>query len=77
MLKDHNDQGVIWKCLACEYQTKFKPVLYEHVESKHIDSVGYNCPHCVKFCRTRNALRSHISRQHSEFSVKKGKHWVF
>ena len=70
MVKHQTDQGVLWQCVDCGYQTKFKPVMFEHVESKHIESAGYTCPHCNKFCRTRNALRSHVSRQHPEHSTK-------
>ena len=70
-MKQQTEQGVLWMCGDCEYQTKFKPVMFEHVESKHIESAGYNCQHCMKFCRTRNALRSHVTRQHPEHSLKR------
>ena len=35
--------GSLWRCQVCEYVTKQKGALFEHVESKHTLSVGYNC----------------------------------
>ena len=65
MVKENTENGVIWRCADCDHQTKFRTSLFEHVESKHIDSSGYICQYCLKLCRTRNALRSHIHRQHN------------
>jgi len=66
MQKEMTETGILWRCLDCQYTTKFKPVLFQHVESKHTLSSGYNCQFCGKFCPSRNALRSHISRQHKQ-----------
>ena len=66
MLKEVTESGVMWRCVDCGHQTKFRTSLFEHCESKHIiESSGYLCQYCQKFCRTRNALRSHVNRQHS------------
>ena len=65
MVKEITEEGgSLWRCQVCDYVTKQKGALFEHVESKHTLSVGYNCHVCGKFCPTRNALRSHVSRQH-------------
>jgi len=65
MVKDITENGVVWRCADCGHQTKFRTSLFEHVESKHVESSGYVCQYCFKHCRTRNALRSHINRQHT------------
>lgn len=65
MVKDNTENGVVWRCADCGHQTKFRTSLFEHVESKHVESSGYICQFCLKLCRTRNALRSHINRQHN------------
>ena len=65
MVKEITEEGgSLWRCQVCDYVTKQKGALFEHVESKHTLSDGYNCHVCGKFCPTRNALRSHVSRQH-------------
>ena len=65
MVKEITEEGgSLWRCQVCDYVTKQKGALFEHVESKHTLSGGYNCHVCGKFCPTRNALRSHVSRQH-------------
>jgi len=58
--------GAHWRCLDCDFASPYRHVLFNHVESKHIQTVGYNCQYCAKFCPSRNALRSHVSRQHKQ-----------
>ena len=53
-----------WQCTACGWQTKFKTRLYEHVEAKHVETNGYTCPICQKFCPTQKALKIHRSKYH-------------
>ena len=55
-----------WKCSDCDYRTKNNSVLYEHIESKHVDHPGYECDICSKFCSTRNSLRNHKSLKHRD-----------
>jgi len=52
-----------WQCLECGFISKSTNVSY-HIESKHIISAGYNCSVCSRFCRTRNALSTHMSLKH-------------
>ena len=56
MLKEMTEHGILWRCLDCQYTTKFKPVLFQHVESKHTISSGYNCEFCGKFCPSKMLL---------------------
>jgi len=53
-----------WQCVACGWQTKFKTRLYEHVEAKHVETNGYSCHVCQKFCPTQKALKMHRSKYH-------------
>jgi len=56
--------GGAWQCLTCGWETKFKTRLYEHVEATHVQTNGYSCPFCDKFCPSKNALKVHKSRNH-------------
>ena len=53
-----------WMCLDCGKTSKWKTNIVEHIEGAHIECPGYNCDVCNKFCKTRNALRSHKHREH-------------
>merc|ERR1719481_1789095 len=44
--------GELWQCLDCLWTSKHKNRLWEHIEAKHTNSVGYNCVLCQKFCPT-------------------------
>jgi len=54
----------MWACTECSYQTKYSTTLTRHVESKHIQSAGFQCDVCHQFCPTRNSLMSHQYRKH-------------
>ena len=58
--------GGSWKCSVCDYESKLKARTFEHVEAKHVQSQGYNCSICQKFCSTYNALKLHKSRYHRQ-----------
>ena len=53
-----------WECSCCGYSSKFKGNLRFHVESKHLDSPGFQCHSCPKILQNRKALVNHISRYH-------------
>ena len=57
------DSG-LFTCYECGYSSKYKTTCQDHIESRHISTSGYTCPYCQKFCPTRNALKSHISKNH-------------
>ena len=52
----------VWKCTSCDYSSKYKPSVREHIESKHIESQSYPCNVCGYVCPTRKALKMHIFR---------------
>ena len=61
--------GGVWQCDSCGWETKFKTRLSEHVEAKHMQTSGYNCPLCAKFCSTKNALKIHKTRNHKNANI--------
>ena len=54
----------LWACTDCTYQTKYSTTLTRHVESKHLETAGFQCNVCQQFCPTRNSLMSHQYRKH-------------
>jgi len=60
-----------YQCQECTHLNRNKRAMFEHVESKHVQSEGYNCPVCAKNCRSLNALRSHTVRYHGSSSASK------
>jgi MinD superfamily P-loop ATPase len=55
-----------WGCSECDFVTKYQATLTNHVEAKHLQSDGYSCQYCNKFCPTKNALKCHIYQRHSQ-----------
>jgi len=53
-------------CTDCDYVTKYNTTCQNHIESKHLSTSGFTCQFCGKFCPTRNALKSHITKNHKE-----------
>lgn len=53
-----------WICLKCEFNSKNKFNVRNHVEAKHIEGVLHPCPECDKYFSTRNTVASHMSTQH-------------
>ena len=56
----------VWQCTVCEYSSKRKFRVYEHVKAKHILHQGYDCHLCGLTCPSSNALRMHKRRKHNE-----------
>ena len=56
-----------WSCSECTFNTKYHTTLTNHVEAKHLRAAeGYYCQHCNKYCPTKNALKCHTYRTHSQ-----------
>ena len=55
----------LWKCLLCEYSSRMKGHVKQHLESKHL-SVTYSCLYCSKTCPSKNALSMHTLRMHKK-----------
>jgi len=53
-----------WQCTECDYSSKKISHVQTHVEAKHLNTQGFSCPICSKFCNTRNSLMIHKSRYH-------------
>lgn len=59
----------VWFCKQCNYSTKNKRNVMEHIESKHIEfGEDYVCNLCGKTAKTRKALRRHNERNHPKYS---------
>ena len=61
------DSGPVWRCLDCLYESKIKTNVLEHVESKHVLSLGVQCPVCNAVCPNRKSLRNHCYRHHKQW----------
>lgn len=57
-------EGVGWVCGSCDFTSKFKQRAWEHVEAKHMNTGGYTCVLCQKYCPTASSLRNHNDRYH-------------
>ena len=57
-------EDYLWRCTVCEYSSRAKTHLKEHVET-HIESLQYPCNYCGKVSASTNALRKHILRSHN------------
>jgi len=63
MVKDAGDAGV-WRCLMCNVSNKQKARIRSHVET-HFEARQI-CPVCDQVCKSREALRKHLSRRHGD-----------
>jgi len=57
-------KAVGFACMLCGYEANKRQRITYHVEAKHMESPGYECDICQKFCPTKNALCIHKSRFH-------------
>jgi len=55
-----------WGCKMCGFDSNNKTRMWEHVEAKHVDTGGYHCKICTKFCKSSSSLRNHMDRYHKE-----------
>jgi len=51
-------------CSECGHMSKDKANMWRHIEAKHMAPVPIKCQYCDKTCPSRNALASHVSRNH-------------
>lgn len=59
-----NDDKV-FRCSLCEYETRNKFNLQEHIDSLH-EGIKYPCAFCGHMSSTSNNLKKHVARVHSE-----------
>jgi len=55
-----------WHCHHCDFNSVKRSNVKNHVESKHVQSTGFECSACMVICPTRNALNMHILRKHKK-----------
>ena len=70
MLKETMDCGVMWRCADCGHQTKFRTSLFEHCESKHIESSGHLYQYCQKYevlCKSTAQFERHLKRSFQQW----------
>ena len=53
-----------WQCVTCGWEAKNKMRMFEHVEARHVETDGYSCPICSKFCPTIKSLKNHKFTYH-------------
>ena len=54
----------MWHCNGCNYTSKRKDHVTQHVECKHIQSVGFVCDICDHFCKDKKSLANHQYNHH-------------
>ena len=62
----HDDFNRNWRCHDCDFVTKYKTRLFEHVEAKHVETEGYSCFICKKFCASIKGLKVHNQKYHKQ-----------
>ena len=55
----------IWQCAQCHFSSKVRYTVKQHIET-HLAGFTHQCPSCEKTCKTRNALRAHVMRAHTD-----------
>lgn len=60
-----------WECITCGRAHKDKARVRRHVET-HFQGFQQKCPQCGKMVNSRNALRNHMSEQHSKRKIPGG-----
>jgi len=58
----------VWQCMDCLWTTKNRTRLWEHIEAKHVQFLGYTCHLCFKFCPSKRGLINHKARNHRVIS---------
>ena len=69
VLSKMEQRGGVWGCLECNWESKYKSRIFDHVEAKHIETGGYSCTICGKFCPSYSSLKMHKSRYHRELKL--------
>ena len=54
----------IWGCVQCEFSLNRSSKLRNHIEAKHMQSVGFQCYFCNDVSPTRHAMKMHMLRKH-------------
>ena len=60
--KMYRDDSLMWTCAECQYQSRTKGHVFEHIEGKHNVHEGYFCQTCEKVYKSRASFRMHTKR---------------
>lgn len=63
-IEPEQQNGLVFKCEECEYQSPRKYNLSKHVESVH-QGVRHPCVHCDYKATNRSNLKTHIRKRHT------------
>jgi len=69
MISVVHEGGKAWQCIHCQYVTKNKTHMSEHIDAKHIVSAGIPCKFCPKICPNRKSFKNHMYNQHKELRL--------
>ena len=58
--------GSCWQCGSCDYNSKKKSNLVDHIEAKHIQGGYFICKLCNHPASTKRGLRNHHYSHHKE-----------
>ena len=68
-IKRVHKPGIGLSCVNCEFETKDKSSLKQHIQSAH-ESVKYSCTLCEYSCAYKGALSVHIRIVHDSIYFK-------
>lgn len=57
-------EDAMYECSECGFSSNRASVVHVHVEAKHLQTPGFECPLCQKHCPTKNSLNIHKYRYH-------------
>ena len=52
------ENGIMWFCKICQFESRYKQVLVTHIEAKHME-LSLPCRYCSKLCNTKHTLLRH------------------
>ena len=55
-----------WRCNSCNYTSRLKHHVTQHIECKHIQTSGFVCHLCDQFCKDRKSLANHHYKHHKQ-----------
>jgi uncharacterized C2H2 Zn-finger protein len=53
-------------CKVCGKSGRQKRGIAQHVEARHVQTPGFQCPHCDTVSKSRYSLSMHVYRNHKE-----------
>ena len=66
MVRCMSESGLYWQCNGCEYGSKKKSNLIDHIEAKHTVGGALACTFCGHLATNRRGLRNHHYQRHKD-----------